>query len=524
MTLTMPSASISAAPSDSARRLDYAAPVLVVGPRLDATGGMSTVVRHQLSLDHGHRFAATHFATTESTGVTEWLPSRVARHVARVIALFQTVRRQRVAIVHLHTCSGFSFFRTLVDLIAARLAGSRTVLHIHGAAFDEFHRSSGRLGRAVIRRGLAAADAVVALSRGWANSLQSMSPRANIVVIENAVPSPEVVPSGATPTPALACSDDDRYTGGAPRPQHSPWPRERGHATPSANRQLLNGGAATDPSASGAMREPPLSPCAMPTSRSVPGAMPTLAWACDAATDRVTDGVCRFLLLARMDDWKGIDEAIDAARMLRLKGVPFALTLAGPEGSAGDASQLCRRITNAGVDECVRYIGPVHGDVRLRCFAEHDALLQPSRHEGMPMSMLEAMSYGMPVVATRVGAVPEMIDDGVHGLLSPPRDAAALAKTMQQMALHHDSRREMGRAALQLARTRFSLARFANDLEELYGSILPRNPPWSCRPPSSTPRRRISTAVTNSGVHNGAVVYLYDGHKVPETQNGSNRA
>lgn len=457
MTPAMPSASISAAPSDSAQRLDCAAPVLVVGPRLDATGGMSTVVRHQLTLDHGQRFATTHFATTESTGASEWLPSRVARHVARVIALFQTVQRRRVAIVHLHTCSGFSFHRTLVDLVAARLAGAKTVLHIHGAAFDEFHRSSGRLARAVIRRGLAAADVAVALSRGWATSLQSMSPRANIVVIENAVPSPEDNHSCATL--AWACSDERKCPSGAPHPQHSPWPRERGHATlPDGNLPRAMPTSGLD---------------AMPTSCAVTGAMPTPAWACDAATDRPASGVCRFLLLARMDDWKGIDEAIDAARMLRLKGVSFELTLAGPEGSAGDANQLRQRISSAGVDECVRYIGPVHGDARLRCFAEHDALLQPSRNEGMPMSMLEAMSYGMPVVATRVGAVPEMIDDGVHGLLTPPRDAVALADAMERMAIHHDSRREMGRAALQLARTRFSLTRFSNDLESLYSTILP---------------------------------------------------
>ncbi|MEK7730445.1 MAG: glycosyltransferase family 4 protein, partial [Planctomycetota bacterium] len=101
-----------------------------------------------------------------------------------------------------------------------------------------------------------------------------------------------------------------------------------------------------------------------------------------------------------------------------------------------------------------------------------DAYVQPSRHEGMPLSLLEALAYGLAVVATRVGAVPEVIDDRLHGLLVPPGDPGQLAHAMRELATDEELREAMSRAGRDLVRRRFNVARFRKDLVSLYDSLV----------------------------------------------------
>jgi phosphopantetheine adenylyltransferase len=109
------------------------------------------------------------------------------RHLGQLRLFVSTIRRTRARIVHIHTCSGFSLYRSALDMVVARLLGSRVILHVHGAAFDKFHAGAGRLLRRVIAWSLTRADRVIALSGGWAQKLRRMAPRACVVVIENAV-------------------------------------------------------------------------------------------------------------------------------------------------------------------------------------------------------------------------------------------------------------------------------------------------------------------------------------------------
>jgi glycosyltransferase involved in cell wall biosynthesis len=303
-------------------------------------------------------------------------------------ALDRTIRRERPAIVHLHTCSGFSFFRSVLDLLIARRRRCRTILHVHGAAFDEFHARAGSLSRRLIAWSLARADRVIALSETWQRKLRQMADSAQLCVVENAVAYPRSTPS---------------------------------------------------------LRQ---------------------------------EGPCRFLLLARMDEWKGIDDLLEACARLHADGVAFELTLAGPPGTAGDATALDRKIHVHGLEGRVRYAGPVYGGDKLKLLEWADVYVQPSHHEGMPLSLLEALAYGLAIVATRVGAVPEVIADQVEGVLVPPGQPAQLASAMRRLVINPEERRSMGRASRELALTRFSLDRFRRDLIELYDDL-------SAAPPGS---------------------------------------
>lgn len=189
-------------------------------------------------------------------------------------------------------------------------------------------------------------------------------------------------------------------------------------------------------------------------------------------------GTCRIALLAKMDIWKGIDDLLAACAILRNEGSPpFELDLAGPPGSAGDADSLARSIRERGLEDVVRYRGPVRGKEKDELLRRAHAYVQPSHHEGMPLAVLEAMAYGLPVVATRVGAVPEVLVHDHDGLLVQPHQPAELAEALRRLIENHKLRTKLGANARAAAVSRFSLARFHKDLQSLYEEMTGRTPP-----------------------------------------------
>jgi glycosyltransferase involved in cell wall biosynthesis len=97
-----------------------------------------------------------------------------------------------------------------------------------------------------------------------------------------------------------------------------------------------------------------------------------------------------------------------------------------------------------------------------------DVAVMPSDYEGIPLSILEFMDAGKPIVASRVGGIPEVIEEGVHGVLVPPRDEAALAAAIGRLLRDTDAAREMGTRARDRCRREFSLDRTVERLQQLY--------------------------------------------------------
>jgi glycosyltransferase involved in cell wall biosynthesis len=97
-----------------------------------------------------------------------------------------------------------------------------------------------------------------------------------------------------------------------------------------------------------------------------------------------------------------------------------------------------------------------------------DVAVLSSDYEGIPLSILEFMDAGKPIVATRVGGIPEVIEDGAHGVLVPPRNEAALAAAIGGLLRDPDAAREMGLRARDRCRREFSLDRTVERLQQLY--------------------------------------------------------
>jgi glycosyltransferase involved in cell wall biosynthesis len=107
-----------------------------------------------------------------------------------------------------------------------------------------------------------------------------------------------------------------------------------------------------------------------------------------------------------------------------------------------------------------------------RICADLNVLVVSSDNEGTPVSAIEAMAAGCPVVATRVGGLPDLIDDGRTGRLVPPRDADALASAVLSLLRSSPAARKMGNNAREFVRQRFAVRRLFADMDHLYTELL----------------------------------------------------
>jgi glycosyltransferase involved in cell wall biosynthesis len=107
-------------------------------------------------------------------------------------------------------------------------------------------------------------------------------------------------------------------------------------------------------------------------------------------------------------------------------------------------------------------------------YPDLDVLVVSSNNEGTPVSAIEAMAAGCPVVATRVGGLPDLIEDGETGCLVPPRDAAGLAASIVRVLRDRKMARSLGQAAQAIVARRFTVERLCRDVEDLYVALLAR--------------------------------------------------
>jgi glycosyltransferase involved in cell wall biosynthesis len=104
--------------------------------------------------------------------------------------------------------------------------------------------------------------------------------------------------------------------------------------------------------------------------------------------------------------------------------------------------------------------------------AAADGVIVPSRWEGLPLVLLEAMARGRPIVASAVGGVADAIEDGVTGTLVPPDDAAALAVALENLHRRADRAWRLGQAAAEVARERYSWHAVVDEFESVYDEAM----------------------------------------------------
>ena len=184
-----------------------------------------------------------------------------------------------------------------------------------------------------------------------------------------------------------------------------------------------------------------------------------------ALRDRLTQGSAQPVVLAaaRLDRSKGLDVLIEAARAL--PGARIAIAGEGPERRA-----LRERIEALGLQDRVVLLG-WQDDLRA-LMAAADVVVQPSRNEGLSITVLEAMAAGRPVVASDVGGTRESVADGVTGVLVPPGRPDALAAALDALLRDPQRRAALGAAARARAVASFSAQAMAAATSAVYEELL----------------------------------------------------
>jgi glycosyltransferase involved in cell wall biosynthesis len=173
-------------------------------------------------------------------------------------------------------------------------------------------------------------------------------------------------------------------------------------------------------------------------------------------------GIC----VGRLTPQKGQDLLLNAFVEVRRTVPSSRLLLVGDGAHRAEYEELSRRL---GLGDAVQFLG-VRADVPELLRAA-DLLVLPSRHEGFGLVLAEAMACGTPVVAARIGPVPEIVDDGETGRLFAPEDTKGLAAAVRDLLVDPEMRRRLGARGRREAEARFSLPRMVSRLESLYAAV-----------------------------------------------------
>jgi glycosyltransferase involved in cell wall biosynthesis len=175
------------------------------------------------------------------------------------------------------------------------------------------------------------------------------------------------------------------------------------------------------------------------------------------------------LFLGNLYHTKGTHVLVRATALLRDRGVCCRVVLAGAEPGGDESERLHRLVGELGLDEIVELPGPCYGDDKHRRMVEADVFCFPTFYEAeaMPLVVLEAMAYGLPVVSTSWRAVPSMVVEGETGHLVEPGDVTALADRLEELIRRPDVAADLGRRGRRRFEERFALDRFVASFEEM---------------------------------------------------------
>lgn len=290
----------------------------------------------------------------------------VLRTLSDVWGVFRQAGSHDVVYVHSAFVPLVTMIRSTMLLVAARLRGARTVLHVHGGSLPAWANSAGR--KRALKILLAPAHAVIAVS----DDIASVLPQKRTTVIYNGV-------------------DLDRFT---PRVGENP--------------------------------QPPV-----------------------------------ILFIGLLTRRKGVVDLLEASEILRNRSVDHRLVLVGGRPDEGGAEESIVRAASTGVEE---FIGAVSHSEIPGHLQQAAIFCLPSWYEAMPLSILEAMACGVPIVATNVGQIPQVVTPD-FGRLINPKDPTALADALESLLTDPDLHQRAASAARTEAERSYGLTATVDSID-----------------------------------------------------------
>ena len=293
---------------------------------------------------------------------------------------FSILARNRPDIVHIHTCSFWGYYRSVIFLILSRCQHCRVAFHLHNAIDTFYYNDAGFFTRWIVRMSLKKADLNVALSPKLAELVRSITKYGDpVCYIETGI-------------------ELERF---------------------------------------------------------------------DRADDKDDSGmedICRILTIGQFTRNKGVFDIVASIPRVveRYQNVRFRFI------GHGDQNRIRSFAEEKGILEYCEIAGPVDDVEKIRSLREAKVFLLPSYAEGHPAVILEAMAVGLPVISTDVGAIPEVVDDGINGFIIKPGDVEALANRIIQLISEPRIRHDMGEANYRKVRMKYSNSRVLDEIKDVY--------------------------------------------------------
>ncbi len=174
------------------------------------------------------------------------------------------------------------------------------------------------------------------------------------------------------------------------------------------------------------------------------------------------------LFLSWLNEQKGIFDLIDAAKNIleKHKNVRFWIC-----GEGVDSESARAKVTEYGLDDFFDFKGWTVGDDKMKVLAEADMYVLPSYFEGFPNSLMEAMAAGLPVVATTVGSIPELVSSTKNGLLYEAGDVKALQTALETLIVQPDMRKTVAKKAQETIKTNNTIDVALQKYDELFARL-----------------------------------------------------
>lgn len=192
----------------------------------------------------------------------------------------------------------------------------------------------------------------------------------------------------------------------------------------------------------------------------------------DNGAEELETGESKYVLFfSNMDVSKGILVLLKALRELRDSGTKVTSQFAGQWGSREQETLFCSSVKELNLEDVVCYRGPLYGREKHLAFKNAGVMVLPSFNDAFPLVLLEAMSYGVPVIGTYEGGIPDIVADGETGFLIQKNDHVKLAEKIALLLSDEDLRRRMGAAARKRFQENFTSEIFIGNLARIFGNM-----------------------------------------------------
>ena len=180
----------------------------------------------------------------------------------------------------------------------------------------------------------------------------------------------------------------------------------------------------------------------------------------------------RFIFLSNLILTKGPETILEACRILKKKGYCFQTIFIGNPSKELTENKINALIQSKGLNDCVFFLGPKYGTDKDAELKRADVMVFPTYKDCFPLVLLEGMAFGLPVISTFEGAIPDIVDDGKTGFLIQPKDPDALAEKMELFIKNSELIDTLGRNGRKKYQRQYTLSSFNQRAVDIFSELV----------------------------------------------------